>query len=543
MILPALVLSLIAQTQEKAPDLSIPAGTSSELHHSIIDVENALAAKDFATAKAKSKIFPKSKVTYRLNTKNLNSSQIQEFSYTIETAAKAWQRATVKEVSFEKVDSPNADIVFSFEPKLSVLPDTKELAGATWFIATEPVSPNIEVVIGLKRGTKLEDTVAREVFNESQFTFGRYLGLAPNPIFGSAMGRVEGKMPFATEIAAPEVVAVRKIQKLTATLQKMAEDAQTVEVVQPSIHLEKETMEFDPQFQGDNGKAQIVVTNTGTAPLEVSARGDCGCINGTIDERIGPGKSAFLTGVFDTSELSGEVHHNLVLRTNDADRPVIIIPVSIKVNPRAEFVFTDSNTMFLDGANRKFAFYINSAEKNVFKVENATIVGAPLGVTVDPFDGEVSNYTKPGTKQQIHGYKVTVDGSKYPAEALFGRVMAQLYLKTDNPKIPLARGTFFLQRGIVSLPETLYLGSPQGITDATISILRPGRPFAIKKVSSTNKSLSFEVIKHPIVTGDYTIKVVYDGKMPGNRFRAEILVETDDPKQPTIRIPVQTNGA
>lgn len=543
MMLPALVLSLIVHTQQKAPDLSIPAGTSSELHHSIIEVEKSLAAKDFSGAKSKAKIFPKSRATYRLNTKNLNQSQIQEFSSTIESAAKAWERATVKEVSFEKVDSADADIVFSFEPKLAVLPDTKELAGATWFIATEPASPVIEAVIGLKRGKKLEDTVAREVFNESQFTFGRYLGLAPNPIFGSAMGRVEGKMPFATEIASQEIVAVRKIQALTAALKKMADDGQTVEVVQPAIHLEKESLQFEPQFQGDTGKAQIVVTNTGNAPLELSVRGDCGCINGLVDDTIAPGKSAFLTGVFDTSELTGEVHHNLVLRTNDADRPVIIIPVSINVNPRAEFVFTDSNTMFLDGANKTFTFYVNSAEKNVFKVEKATIVGAPLGVTVDPFNGEVSNYTKPGTKQKIHGYKVTVDGSKYPAEALFGRVMAMLYLKTDSPKIPLARGSFFLQRGIVCLPETLYLGSPQGITDATISILRPGRPFAIKKVTSPNKSLSFEVIKHPIVTGDYTIKVVYDGKMPGHRFRTEILVETDDPKQPTIRIPVQTNGA
>lgn len=543
MIIPALVLSLLAQGVAEKPDYSVPVGASSEFHHLVIDIEKALTAKDYARAEKLAGLLPHTPITYRIDTSKLSESQRDEFQESVRAAAVSWEQVLTRQVTFRAVTGDTPDILFSFEPVLAKLPGTEEVAGATWFLATEPTPPLIEAVIGLKRGPKFQKVLGREVFNESVFTFGRYLGLAPSPLVGSGMGRIEGQMGNPSSIVSQEVVAAKKILNLSSLLRTAIHKKEAIEVGHPAVNVEKTTLEFEPQLQGDEGRAQMLITNNGTAPLELSVRGDCGCIGGVVAPILDPGKSTLLTGVFDTKELVGDVHHNLILRTNDPDVPTVTIPVSITVTPRAEAVFPESNTAYMDGNEQTFTFYIHSAEQKVFRVIESAISDNKLTVAIEPFDGETANFLKPGQKQMIHGYKVTVNMAKYPKEALFGRAMGMLYMRTDNPKISVVKFPFYVQKGIVGLPETIYLGSPKGASDSHFLLTRPGRPFTIKKISSESKYLTFTVTKNEkFHDAEYSIKVLYDGKAPGHILKSVIVVETDDPKQPVIRIPIQTSG-
>lgn len=544
MIVPALALTLLGQqTKTAAPDYNVPVGASSEFHRLVIDIKEALSKKDFPTAQKLVNLLPRSSATYRVDTSKLDAVQKAEFPKAIETAADRWIQSSNRGFNFKPAEGKaKADIVFSFEPVLAKVAGSDQVAGATWFLGADSSQPSVEAVIGLKRGPKLEAVIGKEVFNESQFTFGRYLGLAPTPIFGSGMGRVEGQMGNLTNIGGDEVSVARRILALSSLLREAVQKKQSIASTQPALKLEREDLKFKDQFQGDQGQAQMLVTNNGDAPLQLAVRGDCGCINGSVALVLAPGKSTLLTGYYSTQELVGDVHHNLVLRTNDPNRPTIVIPAIINVIPRAEFVYPESNTVYMDQADKPFVFYVNSREANIFKVLDSGVIGAPFTLKIDKFEGEVANFLKQGKKEKVRGYKVAVDISELNAQLLFGRAMATVFLKTDNPKLGFAKSQLFIQKGIVSLPESLYLGSPAGIADTTLVLSRPGRPFNIKKISSPSKYLTFQTTPNsPTNASAYTIRVIYDGKAPGHKLKSEVVVETDDPKQPTFKLPIQTS--
>lgn len=546
MILSTLVFSALVSLQkpsDKAP-WTVPLGTSSEVYHLMLDIKNAIQAKDFGTAEKKAKLLPKETVTYYVNTKNLDPNQKEEFPSLIRAAADNWEKAMSREVFLSESKSENADMVVSFEPVLAKAPNSDLVAGATWFFAAEPTTPYLETVIGLKRGAKLEKAVGRDVFNEAVFSFGRFFGLAPNPLYGTAMGRYDGKYQRPMEISTIETASVRKILALSHNIRQAIKDKAIIDIGQPTIHIDKKSLEFDSVFQGSEGKAQILITNNGNMPLELGAKGDCGCINGYVQPSLAPGQSTFLTGVFTTSELSGDVHHNIVIRTNDPDSPSIIIPCSIKVKPRAEFIYPSSSTIYMDGSEKSFTFYMNSTEPKLLQIVDSSVLGGNLALKSELFEGDVDDYLTPGKKKHVRGYKMTLDTTKYPVEALFGRAMAMVSIKTDNPILPFVRASLYLQKGIVMQPENLYLGTPTGETEGGVIVTRPGRPFEVKGVSSDSPFLKADFEKVEGANGcEYFIKVVYNGKAPAHRVKGVISVSTNDPKQPMLRIPVQTSGA
>ena len=524
-----------------APDYRVPVGASSEFHHLVIDIENALSMKNYGEAEKLGKLLPKSVVTWSFDASKLNGDQKVEFDQIVNSAETNWQKIVGDLVEFKHVAVGKSDIAISFEPVLSKVSGTGLVAGAAHFLGADSTQARVETVIGLKRGSSLAKVTGKEVFNECLFTFGRYLGLAPNPMLGSAMGRVEGQMANTNIVSGQEVAAVQKIIKLSSQLREAIRDRIVIEATHPIFIIDRDSFVFSDQFQGDEGRVRALVTNSGSSPLELEVRGDCGCISGEVVSVLAPGKSTFLTGIFSTAELTGDVHHNLILKTNDPDRPMIIIPASISVNARAEVVFPDSNTAYMDGPGRTFVFYLNSAESRLFKIIDSTVVGLPFAVKVEPYDGEQTNFMKLGQKQKIHGYRVTVDTSKMPS-GMPGRSNATVYFRTDNPKLPIVKAQMFVQKGIVSLPESVYLGSPQGAADSTFVLMRLGRPFKIFKVTSDSKYLTFEIKPNSATNPSaFSVRVIYDGKSAGHRLHGTITVETDDPRQPIIKLPYQTS--
>ena len=543
MIMHALVLSMITQIGQEAPSYIVPVGASAEFNHLVLDIESKINEGKFLEAEKLSVLLPHNEVTVRIDSSKLNPTLKSDFEDAIIDSATIWEQKLLKAVHFNFINSPKADISISYEPVLAKVAGTDMVAGATWFLAMEPTQPYIEAIFGLKRGARLDPLHAVEVGNESRFTFGRYLGLSPNPVFGSAMGRYDGPVNIPTVVSPLEAGAARKIFALSHLLRQAIHEKKKVPVGVAAVNLEMKSLPFESQLQGDRGTANLLVTNTGSAPLELAVQGDCGCITGTVESPIKPGQSTFVNAVFNTTELIGDVHHNIVISTNDPDHPTVIVPVSITVKPRVEFVFPTSNTIYFDEPSRLFTVYVNATETPVFKIINSALTGADLPMKIDPFQGDVDNYVSPGKKQHVNGYKITIDTSKYPVQALFGRAIGMVYLKTDSSKMSIVRSNIFFQKGIASLPEAVFFGSPIGPDSSSLALTRPGRPFKILKITSESKFLSFEITPDPTAKDtQYFVRINYNGKALGNRFKTVVVVETNDPKQPTIQIPVQTSA-
>lgn len=108
----------------------------------------------------------------------------------------------------------------------------------------------------------------------------------------------------------------------------------------PRWHCDQGTVDLGPLFEGEARSLSFVLSNPGTAPLEVRAvKPACGCTQtGTYDRRIAPGKSGTLTFKFDTRHMHGAVRRAIRVETNAVDRPSALLYIQAQVSPAFEVV-------------------------------------------------------------------------------------------------------------------------------------------------------------------------------------------------------------
>jgi hypothetical protein len=523
----------------KEVDYTVPMGTSKLFHQRVVDVQAALNAKDFVTATAKANLLPRSDFTYSIVTKNLSEEQKEDFINAIEFAAERWRVGFGSDAKFSRVTNDKATIVFNFEPVLAKLPESELVAGASWFFGTDADKPNLEAVLGLKRDSPLRSVLGQEVYNEALSAFGAYFGLTKiNPI-NSAMARYDGKSPGFNSITATESITVRKTMELSRNLRLAAKNRIPVPVSQPSLYIEKTSVVFADALQGDNAEVAMTIANNGKTRLLVRAFGDCACISGSTDEYIEPNKTAVLRGRYDTKEIIGSVAHNIVLISNDPDRPVISIPATIQVSARAEFIFPESTVADLSTSSKPFEFYLHTVEPNITDIKGVQIVGFPTETIVTRFKGAVKDF-KTGNSREVTGFKFSINLAKVDLVNLYGRLGGSVDIMTTNPKMPKCRTVFYVQKGIIVMPENVYMGQLSGPFETEFVISRPSKPFKILKMTCPSLSLSFES-KSTQNDSEYIVKVLYNGKALDHSINTVLTIETNDPAQPTIKVPIRTN--
>ncbi len=103
----------------------------------------------------------------------------------------------------------------------------------------------------------------------------------------------------------------------------------------PRLAVEPGGFDFGHALQRRQLQKQFVLRNYGDATLVLEQpESDCGCTAALLDERdreLAPGRNATLLVTFDTRESEGRVIHQVLLRSNDPERPVIVLSVSATV--------------------------------------------------------------------------------------------------------------------------------------------------------------------------------------------------------------------
>ncbi|HLP00352.1 MAG TPA: hypothetical protein VK171_17275, partial [Fimbriimonas sp.] len=377
----ALATLSLALGQQTKISYDMPIGASLSLHERVLAVKKHLAAKDFKKAAILAKRLPSGTITYSISKKNLRNDNMDDLMNAIDNAASAWGRILKGQLSItEAKPGVEATIKFSFEPVLAKRAGSSIPAGSAVFESVEP-TPSVEGVFGLKRGPKLQASTPLDIFNEALFTFGTYLGLAPEASQGAAMGRLDLPMSAKSAIIPVYIDSVKTMLSLCKNLREAAAKNIVVEPTQSKLAIDTKEMVFPTTFQGDFSDARALVSNVGNGTLLARAAGDCTCIAGTIQSSLGPNNSTMLMGKYNTAELAGHVQHNIVLRTNDPDRPLIIIPAKIEVKPRVEVVYPYTNTYYVDPENPIFTMFIHSFDTTP-EFEDAQVIGVEGTATV-----------------------------------------------------------------------------------------------------------------------------------------------------------------
>lgn len=507
----------------------LPAGDNSDFVNAAVAVEDKLFASDFAGASKAAQLLPKLDIVVQYDDSKVPPELKEDFAAQRDLALDLWRNMMKANI---RLGSNHPDLKFSFEPILANPPGSGIPAGATMFWSSTPGDVRIETVIGLKRGSPAQPINPVNVRNEIQHSLGAYYGLATSPFPGSVMGRNDIDNQKATSPTPLELLLSNETKAAVHTIRQAVKDHTRLLPTRPKVFFQPKSIEMGDALQGDPEGFEVQITNTGNAPLSMKFTPDCGCVSTANAQVIQSGATFLLKGHYDTLMTVGEIHHTLLVTTNDADQPVITVPVHIKVRPTYRFLIPSGDVVDLPEKGTDVTAYLLLADGAKITPTPPQIAGIPGTATMVPWEGELADPEMNEKAMPRKGYKITVHLPG--ALPVPGRAPVTLWVSTDNPKFPTLQTNFFAQRGIVLLPSQLYMGEiGAGQQKFSLLLSGPANQFHIKKVTTDWPYLAFDYY-----TSDngsqYHIQATYNGKAPKGPALGSVTIETDDPKQPTI---------
>jgi Protein of unknown function (DUF1573) len=509
---------------------TVSAGSDPDFQALVLTIEEALAAKRFADAEKLVSGLPKRSIKFKIDYTGVPAATRTLIEGAMTDAQKAWSRMADRVTWVRSSQDP--DFVVRFSPVLNVDAETGIPAGGAFFIGR--TAPRAEVVVGLQRGKPLAKATSQAIRNEIAYGMARYFGLAPSPLFGTLASRTD---------LAVEGVTVAVLHEFGFAGANLATADQLRDLVQKKVSVipAKPNAFLDP----DSGSAGSVreslpapftfqLTNRGNAPLAYKMVGDCGCVRTGLPGVVKPGATVLLKPYIDTTDFAGELHKRVILYTNDPEMSVRPLPISVNVLPSYRFLAPDGRVTLLGESDDTKIVYLSIPKGSPLTAVSARLDGVPASVFLEPWSGSLPDPERHEGSAPREGYKLTV---KYEEPYPTSRAEATLVVTTGDKKKPRLRFPLSVQRGIVALPEEVYMGTlGQDALQTSFLVSRPGKPFKALEVTTNHSSLVARLETLP--NGDAKVILRYDGKAPAGDFSAVVTVLTDDLHQPNIKVPV-----
>lgn len=302
---------------------------------------------------------------------------------------------------------------------------------------------------------------------------------------------------------------------------------------QPRIAVEAAERDFGATWTGLQLRHEARVSNTGDAELTITAiEYPAGCYQ-TADaaQTIPAGGSITLAMAVDTRDVTGAFERLVVIRTNDPATPTATIRLRGECRAPIELkpAFLGFGKVTGDGPQQRSITIINrtdeSFELRLTKSEDAHYKYELIETT-------------PGEEYQLFAT------TRPPM--VKGRVESTIELETSleaQPRLPIRVFAFVPQRlevmpATVTIEEDKAAQSPRGLSKVLVYSNNGDKPAHIKKVSASDPAIT--VTSSEIIAGkSYRIVVQVPQGYKPPKGQAFIYIETDDPVQNSIRIPVR----
>ncbi len=291
----------------------------------------------------------------------------------------------------------------------------------------------------------------------------------------------------------------------------------------PQAFFFKTTGELGEISSGGTISHEFPFTNRGKSPLEITAKTNCGCTVVDYDKIIPPGGHGKIKTELRTSSLRGEFHKSIEVQTNDPTQQRLQLVLSGRIVQTVELVSRQVPTMILkfDG--------LTELKIGLRTIEHVAVTG----VTPEASFAQARIEPNGDREFQLH---ITVGES-----APLGRSDFVLMVATNakvESAIPI---TVSCEKGIVLSPSSFTFSSGRRALDASSKSMvllrkREGK-FNIRTAISSDPNLQLDVV--PVMDGlVYRLTATYRGELSNLSGKCVVAVETDDPQQPRLEIPV-----
>lgn len=521
------MLALLIAAAATGP--AFPPLTSSDFQDTVRLVETSMEKGDFGEASKLADLLPKRQLVVSCDLSKVPKEDQAAISAAVDRACRGWGFVRAQR------QAQGGDVHLSFDADLAVDPDTDAPANVVTFFSNAPGQPRLKAVIGMKRGKTGRAMTPNDVQNDTQYAIGTYLGLVHHSLTALVMFNGSSTDDLR-QISKAEYRSVTRVLSLCDLLRSSIEKKQSVGISgKPSVTLSPNGFEGETT-QGEIVDLPVEVENHGTGVAMMDAQGDCGCIVPESAPLVKPNEKGTISLRLETVEYSLPLERKVTVFTNDPDHAVTEIPVKINVHPRYRFINPIGPMVLVDEKAKDFDMYLVFPDGQDMKVGPFTVQGIPgATVTSEAWQGSIADEERKEPAQTRHGFHVRVH---LPANLPNGRLTGGVSTMTNSLNFSNLYYNFYVQRGILAAPHDLFLGEV-GKTPktATILLLRPGKPFAIRNVKTSAPFLvaSAEPGAKP---GEMKVNVNYTGAAASGEISEMLTVETDDPKQPVIKIPV-----
>lgn len=520
------------------PTPVMPAGSNEAFQRLCLRMESELEKGDFEAASKTYKILPKLQIKIAWDDRNLPANRRAAYTEARDKAIQTWERsfprAQVEIVPFKEGLRPAPQILFSFADKLPAQSGEPLPPAAVHFISDDPAEPRVEAVLSLVRGNPPVWTEFSDVHNEVAYAIMQYYGVERTLAFGSFAARTEVSTPTLAMPHPAERLQINENLAMVDALATAILKKKRLVPAAPKINFDPPSIDAGRATQGDLVPFSIQVTNIGTGVLQVKAFPDCACVQITRVSNIEPGETRLISGRFDLGEIYGFVDRSIVLYTNDLERPYARIPVKIDSKPYYRLLGENEGFVLMKPNGATHKVFLTLPETSKMTPLETRVDGITAKTTFKPWSGTLAD---PELKEGPMSRKGYVFEIQMPNEIPPGRSMMSLLIRTDNPRFPELQSNFFVQSGIIAMPEEIRFpqiaASPRR---SSFVISRPMQGFKILKVESDSPFLttSVEAVRD---NWEYRVTVQFDGRAAPGPLDAVLTVFTDDSQQKTIKVP------
>jgi hypothetical protein len=297
----------------------------------------------------------------------------------------------------------------------------------------------------------------------------------------------------------------------------------------PVVMAEQTAIDAGEVVRGDPLHYAFVLKNTGTAPLEVRAKASCQCTVARYDRTIVPGAEGKVEAELRTASLNGKVHKTIAVRTNDPQQPKLELKLAATIRPVVEVLPAGPQRLTLaSGAPTVQRFTLQVRDADPVEVRAATCSVPYATAAVEPL---------PGAQAHDRDYQLTLTVSP---EAPLGRSNLVVNVQTTSPREPSVAIKVACEKGILALPSSVSFGAAAANATEPIQrvvlLTKRAGPFQVRKVRGSDPNL--EVRPEPAADGSQ-VRLYLSYRAGAAAKKGLVFVETDDPEQPVVAIPVR----
>ena len=357
---------------------------------------------------------------------------------------------------------------------------------------------------------------------------GAYLGLGESQKDTDLMGPVWNSEDLPTAPTNEEVARVRALNQVRTTLADYATRRVAVYMPKPKIVIEPMEYDFGETTQGAVVKHTFVVKNMGDAPLEITARPSCGCVTPYFDKVIEPGKEGKIEAELRTAGFRGAQIKTIQVTSNDPDNPNLTLRLTTTIRVAIEVKTSEQIPIVL--------------KTDAPTVQEAEIVSN----TDEPLEVQEVRVNVPFARaetQKIDDKRTKVIITVSP-EAPAGRNAILVTARTNSTAMPQVNIALNYEKGIIVTPTTVFFGAINASTplpvERVVTVSRADKGFQVKRFEVDDPNIE---VRHEATEDGKQHRFIlrYKGGWQTGTVRKNLLIETDDPQQSTLRVSLMAN--